>query len=135
MARHRFRYTKDFDIEASSPEEARAKLEQACLKHESIVLLEALSSDGFTCLGDAELENISDEDTETFSIIDDVDGHLIIMSCQYRGENFSVVCSAKDAGDKVRIKPLALVLKDSMLDHLVDVNGNNPADFKLDEEG
>ena len=52
---------------------------------------------------------------------------LVIMSIQYRKENFACLCKVEDLNaEYVSVKPLALVLSEDQKEHITDVLGNRP---------
>lgn len=129
MSTHRFRFSKDFDVEASSMEEARQVLEQICDENNIVELKQALEQGAFEYLGDAEVRDICAEDRKHAEPL--VQPGFLLMSCQFRGENFIAICSSRDvAGEKVAVRPLALVLREEHLDHLTDPIGGKPVEIK-----
>ena len=125
MSKHRFRYSKDFDVPASSAEAAKDVLQEICEEHGVVDLQQALEQGQFEYLGDADVQDISEEDRETAKPL--VQPGFILMSAQYRGENFTVLCSTRRVGDKqIAARPLALILRDEHLDNLTDPVGGHP---------
>jgi len=60
---------------------------------------------------------------------------LILMSCQYRGENFTSICRISEIDSRrVRVKPLALVLNESKLEHVMDHEGTTPQELSIEVE-
>jgi hypothetical protein len=54
-------------------------------------------------------------------------GQRPLLRVQYRGENFVAVCDVEDIDDdRVAVKPIALILTNEQMDHLVDKHGNRP---------
>lgn len=135
MDNFRFRFTKDFDVEAGSLEEAEEKLRVACRDVESISLNAALACEDLAYLGLAAVQDIDASSRDLASPLLEGKTGLILMSCQYRGENFTSICRISEIDSRrVRVKPLALVLNESKLEHVMDHEGTTPQELSIEVE-
>jgi len=63
-------------------------------------------------------------------------GGFVLMSCQYRGENFVAICKQQDVGEtKLEVTPLALILPNEKLDFITDTMGESPIIRKEEDNG
>lgn len=125
MSKHRFRYSKDFDVPASSADDARTVLKEICASNGIVDLQQALERGQFEYLGDAEVQDISEEDRARAKMF--AQAGMLLMSCQYRGENFTVLCTSRDVNETHKaVRPLALLLREEQLDNLTDPTGGRP---------
>jgi len=123
MEQYRFRFARDFDISASSPKEALQVLKDVCAENGITNLDESFQNGSFQCLGKSIPDAISKADVDRVSPL--VKEGITLMSCQYRGENFTVICKKREVDDtRVALQPIALVLREQNLDCLVDIKGD-----------
>lgn len=122
MPEYRFRRTIDIDITAESEKEARKELSFHCLR--ACVQGDPIGDeDTFELLGSPDIENLT---TELREAAQGMSG-FVLMSVQYRGENFACLCKVEDLDAMyVSVKPVALLLKEDQKDHITDVMGNSP---------
>ena len=122
MPKYRFRNLKDVEIEAENPEEAYKALEERCARN---VLRKSLVD----CPEDYELLGVTDPeqiDPELLQAAEKLSG-FVVMSVQYRGENFAALCKVEDLGPEyVSVKPVALLLSEKQKGNLTDPLGNRP---------
>ena len=112
MSKFRFRRTIDIDIQADNIKEARNILKDR--EH---------YPDDYELLGTATLEDLSPDMVEASKSL----GDFVLMSVQYRGENFISLCKTKELDEeRISVKPVALWLTEEQKDHLTDVMGNSP---------
>lgn len=112
MPKFRFRQTIDIDIQAANVKEARNILKDRDRYPEDYELL-----------GTAELEDLTPEMREASKSL----GDFILMSVQYRGENFICMCKTKELDEeRISVKPVALWLTEEQKDNITDVMGNCP---------
>lgn len=134
MSKLRFRFAKDMDVNAPDEEAGLEILKDICVEQGSVVLSEALNAGAFSCLGEADVVDISERDTERLSDIIQRPAGIVLMSCKYRGENFIAICKKNNIeGDLVGFKPMALLLNNSKSAYLTDPAGEPP--FESREEG
>lgn len=127
MSKYRFRFSKNVDVPAESEEAARQALGDACDEQSSIVLQDECARGAFEFLGEADIVDIDAESESIGKELVSSRGRILLMSCQYRGENFVALCSQEDVdGTKLKVTPLALVLPNEKLDNLTDLMGNSP---------
>lgn len=127
MSLHRFRFTKDLDVQAAGPDDAKQILKKMCAEQPSIQLTKELERGAVSYLGEAEVRDIDAEDrARAQPLVDGRDG-LVLMSCQFRGENFTGIFQQRDlAAGKVALVPLALIMKEDKVGCLTDVMGDKP---------
>jgi len=126
MSKHRFRYSKDFDVPAASKEEALQVLAEICSEIGDATLQRAIETGSFEYLGDADVRDVETKDQDIARRIHN--DRVKVVSMQYRGENFAVVCASRDVGaTKEALKPLALILREHQLEHLTDLAGQTGA--------
>lgn len=114
--KYRFRKTIDIDIEADSEVAARTEF-----------LLEHPDSETYELIGEAEIPVIAEEmQKKAYPFLSTLTSHLV-MSIQYRGENFTALCQVKNLdADRVTVTPVALLLSEDQKKHLTDVKGRTP---------
>jgi hypothetical protein len=114
--KYRFRKTVDVDIEADSEVTARTEF-----------LLEHPDSEKYELIGEAEIPVIDEEmQKKAYPYLSTLTSHLV-MSIQYRGENFAALCQVKNLdADRVSVTPVALLLNEEQKKHLTDVKGRTP---------
>jgi len=127
MTSYRFRFCKDFDVPAENRGDAELLLKKLCSDMPSVQLQKEVDRGAVSYIGQAEVRDIDEEDRERAApLIDDRSG-LVLMSCQYRGENFTGIFKRKDLGEnKIALTPLALLLREDKLDNLKDLEGDSP---------
>ena len=119
MPKFRFRRTIDVDIEAETPEEALYKMTTT----DAYPRKDNNFSEDFELLGKTSIENLSPELLKAAEKMN----NFVLMSVQYRGENFACMCQVEDIDPEyVSVKPVALLLSEEQKDHLTDVVGGSP---------
>jgi len=122
LTKFRFRKTTDIDIEAETEEEARKELSFQCARAYAQGYPMG-DEDTFELLGTA---NLADLTPELLEAANRMNGY-VLMSVQYRGENFACLCKVEDLDAKyVSVKPVALLLKEDQKEHIADVMGDSP---------
>ena len=129
MAKFRFRFTHDIDIPANSVAEAEETLRELCSEQDTMQLTET----SFSYLGQSEVDDINEEELELGKQLIEGLTRLTLLACQYRGENFTAVCTARDLGlTKVSFRPVALLLTNDKAEHLTDMEGRPPMEVDDD---
>lgn len=128
---HRFRFSKDFDVPAETRGDAEVMLKKLCEETPSIQLEKELARGAVSYIGESDVQDISEEDrTRAAPLVEDKSG-LVLMSCQYRGENFTGIFKKKELGNgKVALIPLALLMREDKVQNLTDVMGDSPIILK-----
>jgi len=127
MSQYRFRFSKNVDVPAESEEAAREMLGEACDEQGSIVLNDEYAKGSFEFLGESEVVDIDEESESIGKNLAHSRGGLLLMSCQYRGENFVALCKKKNINKKqVEVTPLAIILTNEKLQFVTDLNGDHP---------
>lgn len=122
MPEYRFRRTEDVIIPASDEEEAR-----------SLIGIRDRYPDEYELLGTVDTEKLTQEELAFSKKMGE--GYLV-MSVQYRGENFACLCTVKEEENPelVRVRPIALLLKDKQKGHITDVMGQSPESGQRQEQ-
>ena len=136
MSTHRFRFTKDLDIQAADRTRAEKILADLCAEQPAIKLKNEMDRGAMSYLGEAKVRDIDEEDRSRAKPLTDGRDGLVLMSCQYRGENFTGIFQKKDLeANKVALVPLALLMREDKVEHMTDVMGDSPILMKGIENG
>lgn len=112
MPKYLFRRAHDIIIKAETPEAALELLPERVEGPED-----------FKLLGTADLAAL---DPDLVKAAENMQG-FVLMSVQYRGENFACMCQVEDLNKEyVSVKPIALLLSKEQKLHLTDVMGDSP---------
>lgn len=130
MEKFRYRAAVDLDLAAENLEKAQEKLPAARDYIDRLVKAN-VAIPTFELLGKAEVEDIDPDAKRKAAQVLEAFDNLMLMSVQYRGENFTALCTRTSLGKGyVSIRPIALMLTEKKLDHVRDVEGNPPTEVR-----